>query len=663
MFGRLCFACAWLLPFVFVAQGGAVVAEVVVLANRSGEPVRFRLSRPDAGATAPSTAWAKIETGDIATAPVAPGEVLEFPVGEELRQYELEGDRCYFFYKNGAQGLELEAIGLAGDSAEKDQAGEGARKAAQVRAAPVRPAAAAAAEAKLPTIRIKLLVDDEERAAHARWEARLRARLAAASELFERCCRVKFEAIAIGTWVSDNSVTDFEKSLEEFERVVPADGARIAIGFTSQYQLPEGRTNLGGTRGPLQSHVLIREWSQLVSESERLELLIHELGHFLGAAHSPEFGSVMRPVLGDRQARARDFRITFDPLNALAICLVARELQQHPANSLASMRANTRSRLHAIYATLGQALPDDPAPKQYLSLLDASTELRGRLLEEKLPQTRRPAGDPAPEVAGPSTPAEESRHGISPLASEWATQSLQHATRAVLERIVAEARLNHARPLGRQAAGEELFRRSGDELTEAYVEAAAGAAAGAAEKLPEMQRREAFCLGLAIGLDTSDQLRTYPIVGDFIRTIEPEGERAARLKVLGLPTMRERHDLAQHFWISAAIAAIAGPSPAEMAGIAKEGRDADGGSGFSFCDLCADLAGISLAERLKTGDASMARIRRQFLVGEFLPPLDGLDEGLGREEFARRFGATSDPRFQAVKQQLRARIEALQTLE
>jgi hypothetical protein len=64
--------------------------------------------------------------------------------------------------------------------------------------------------------------------------------------------------------------------------------------------------------------------------------------------------------------------------------------------------------------------------------------------------------------------------------------------------------------------------------------------------------------------------------------------------------VRGRHDLAEHSFVSAAIAAGAGQIPAEAAGIAREMRDSNGGSEFSFSDWAADLSGIALAEGMKT---------------------------------------------------------------
>ena len=98
-------------------------------------------------------------------------------------------------------------------------------------------------------IPVMILVDEDEPATRRIWEPRLRQRLAEASDIFERHCRIRFEVVAVGTWESDNSMVDFEKSLREFElEVIPAP-AMLAIGFTSQYKVPSGRTHLGGGAG------------------------------------------------------------------------------------------------------------------------------------------------------------------------------------------------------------------------------------------------------------------------------------------------------------------------------------------------------------------------------------------------------------------------------
>ena len=656
MIGRRIITCA-LFFAIACGEASTVVADVVVLANRAGEAVRYRLAPAEAKSAGDAKdAWAQVEPGDIATIQVYDQATLEFLAGKSAEQYDVEADRCYFFYEDKAGDLQLEAIGLAGEQVKQPNGDSLATQRAEKEPA-----------AKPLAIAVKLLVDDDERAARGRWEARLRARLETASALFERCCRVKFVVDEVAAWDSDDATTDFEQSLAEFEREVQSLPQRLAIGFTSQYPLVAGRVHLGGTRGPLHSHVLLREWSQQISESERLEVLVHELGHFLGAVHSPEPISVMRPNLGDRKARLRDFRIAFDPLNALAMCLVGEALSQRPMSMFAALPPPTRSRLTAVYRTLAEAMPEDPAPPQYLALLGVRVRQPPRSPDDPPPAfpqapshpiaSRPPAKFPTTNKAPNNLQAPQPPSSPIDLPSNGATdKGLIESTQTVLQAMVAAARSNRTKPVGRQAAREELFRREGDDLTEACVRAAAGVAG----ETPQIYRQQAFCLALAIGLDTGEQLRGLPLVGELVRKIEPEDARAVRLATLGTPTMRERPDLAQHFWVSAAIASIAGPTAAEAAGVAKELRDADGGSGFSFCDLCADLAGISLAERLKSGQTTYFVLRRQFEVAHYLPPVGELVEGLAKEEFSERYGSTSDQRFLAVRQQLLARIAELQ---
>ena len=84
-------------------------------------------------------------------------------------------------------------------------------------------------------------------------------------------------------------------------------------------------------------------------------------------------------------------------------------------------------------------------------------------------------------------------------------------------------------------------------------------------------------------------------MASFLDAAEPPSERMRRLTVLGQPTMLGRRDLAQHFVLSAFLAANSGTQAAEAAGLAKEVVDAQGPSGFSFTDIAADRAGIRFA--------------------------------------------------------------------
>ena len=125
------------------------------------------------------------------------------------------------------------------------------------------------------------------------------------------------------------------------------------------------------------------------SEPGRLEVLLHELGHYLGAVHSPETTSVMRPKLGDGRSISLRFPVDFDPLNTLAMNLVVQEVRAHHIRSLVQVSPATKERLRQIYHEVETALPDDPTPPKFIALLGPAT----------------PKPDPVKnDVAGPATP-------------------------------------------------------------------------------------------------------------------------------------------------------------------------------------------------------------------------------------------------------------------
>jgi hypothetical protein len=104
-------------------------------------------------------------------------------------------------------------------------------------------------------------------------------------------------------------------------------------------------------------------------EPERLEALLHELGHYLGAAHSPDPNSVMRPVIGDGRARSNRYRLGFDPTNAQIIRMISSEVSILGVRRFNQLSDVTKQRLIGQYQQLAQQLPDDPAAKRFLQYL------------------------------------------------------------------------------------------------------------------------------------------------------------------------------------------------------------------------------------------------------------------------------------------------------
>ena len=466
--------------------------------------------------------------------------------------------------------------------------------------------ASGGARAALAVIPVMILVDDDEPAVRAAWEKRLRERMREASEIFEYTARVRFDVAAVGTWQSDNAIVRFEQSLAEFERKVDPHPARLAVGFTSQYRIPQGYTHLGGTRGPLHSHVLIREWSQHVSARERLEILVHELGHVLGAVHSNEPDSVMRPHLGDRRSNAKQFEIKFDPANSFCMFILGEELRWGRAASFDRIDPTAKQWLRAAYQALAEGSGEDRTAMHYLALLDG-----GRPASAKID-----------------------------LPTAWTRDAA-----AVRQAVADAARRNAELPAGPGRAAGIDCRAAGDALGELLVRRAASAA----RELPPERAARAFLLGLGSTVDDAEWTRFAPVLAGVLGQVEPRANGRSAENAVEQPTIRGRADLWKHFVLGAMIAGLFGADTAEAVGIAKEAADARSGSGFSFADLAAGFAGIRFAQHVQREKGAIGRLSIEFEIAQFVPETKRLPEGIGWNDFQRDYGSTNDPRFhQAV---------------
>jgi hypothetical protein len=359
--------CRVVLAFlVALAAPGSALAAVAVLVNRLDGEVRFTVTRdgvlPQDRVLA---AGDRIQISPERSAKVVIGS------GVNARTFDLVAGTVFAFEKSAKGTVELRAVGQ-----HQPKRGTGAAKGEPrppaIPAIGDDPTAKDDAGAKKGPLRIpvKILVDEEEMAKTEIWQKRLKDRVEAASDILERQANVRFYVVEMATWRTNNRVTDFVESLTEFEHLVEPGPGRIAIGFTSQYQLRLGRTHLGGTRGALARHILVREWSRQITEPERLEVLLHELGHHLGATHSAAPDSVMRSVLGDRKSRLVKFEIRFDDVNARIIKVVGDELRAKRIGRLADVSPAAKQQLRAAYDELAKGLPDDPATKRMVYLLE-----------------------------------------------------------------------------------------------------------------------------------------------------------------------------------------------------------------------------------------------------------------------------------------------------
>ncbi len=577
-----------LLPILVLLSAFSIedaTGDVVVIANRTADEVSFTISTP-----AKQEQEFTIAAGDVVAIPIHSRLGIRFSARNQPVYFDLKRNSAYLFLQGSNGALELHGVKLPGEEpASNARQSEPNKRFDNTKVIPV-----------------KILVDEEERGSREFWEERLRKRLTMASDILERYCRIRFEVVATGTWQSDNERTDLHDIMREFEAEVDPGPAVLAIGFTGQQtELMKGM-HIAGSRGPLRPHVLLFEWLPGISEVERLEMLVHELGHYLGAAHSLAPDSVMRPLLADRRARWREFRIKPDLLNTLAMCLVADEIRSRNVTKLSDLSSATRQRLRQVYAALAKAFPEDSAAREI-----------DRVVEITL---------------------------IGPLAA---------GTRHVVRSVVRAA--EGGDDSGAKPATGRATRPQGDELTNFYIQRAAQAAS----ELPEETRHLAFLLGIGIALDDSDFLPENPLTRKLCQSVESSRERQQRLAVLGNPTMLGRHDLAQHFVVSAFLTAHSGSLLADAAGVAKEYLDAQGGSGFSFADLAADQAGISFARLVVARKLGVKELGLGFATADYMPTIEGLPEDLSAATFRKEYARDSGRRFHELRAEIRARVQSL----
>ena len=143
--------------------------------------------------------------------------------------------------------------------------------------------------------------------------------------------------------------------------------------------------------------------------------------------------------------------------------------------------------------------------------------------------------------------------------------------------------------------------------------------------------------------------------GRLVEAPVETGQYRKYLTVLG------RHDLVQHFTVSAAVTVSAGSGLANAIGLFKELDDSRGGTGFSFDDLLADRAGVRLAELAtetpQHARALQQRMRDQLSESDFMPAIDNLPPSIMELEFKQRYQDLDSEEYGLVDDELERRIQ------
>ncbi len=560
-----------------------VAAETVILHNQADQPVAIRFGE-DVTAFKPLT----LPVGASVPVSVTGAVDVWFNTPKSSGRSNLWPDNIYRFSTDAAGRVGLNRVPLG-----KPQTTSAYPKGELNRRTPM-------------TLRIKIAVDDDERTKRETWEKKIRARIEAASRLLEYYCGVRLEVVAIARWESKDSIRDFNLSLSEFTAKVPARPAELVIGFTSQYDVRSGRQRLGATRGPLRSHILIREHGPRIGESERLEVLLHELGHYFGAAHSPNRKSLMRPILGDDQSNARSFQLAYDPMNLLVMNLVADQLRRPDFYSVGQIPLRVQQRLLDAYNWLAKAQPADRSAR------DMSRVLCRKALASV------PRSNPQRPSTGPS--AEEIRRRTE----------FRRAVMVVL------------RSLGRVAGSRSEESLNLDRLTNAYVRAAAAAAA----KVDKEYAIKAFYFALAIALDRGYLSQRYEPISVELNTNQGLVSSVSRELFVGNATIHRRTSLLQDFISAGLLAQLIGNDQAIEMTTQDEIDRARETVGFSFAALVANRAGIRLNQALVEGEITLQQLAETFKVQEFVPSVADFRKFWTSAQLEEDFGGTDGKYFQ-----------------
>jgi hypothetical protein len=129
------------------------------------------------------------------------------------------------------------------------------------------------------------------------------------------------------------------------------------------------------------------------------------------------------------------------------------------------------------------------------------------------------------------------------------------------------------------------------------------------------------------------------------------------------PTLASRKDLSLHFIFSAAIKLMSEQGISIAVGEFKELMDrGEGGSGYSFVDLSADMAGANFAALAV--DPRTARQIQNIVSLEsaemlFFPSIDNLEEGMGKTEFKTKYTDVESDEYKKVVNEINRRLDIL----
>lgn len=520
---------------------------------------------------------------------------LTFSANGKPATFSLDPYNAYVFRLDEQTGVQFEGVELPGVALVRDTRPE---EKPVPRDPPV----------KVP---VMIYVDDAEARAEKLWQKELRVRFDEAAEALEKATSIRLEFAGFGTWKSDPDAKTVADLLTGFDVAVKVKPGELAVGYSSRVIDDKVEPAFGANRGIAGQRILLRE-SRPKNEAERSELLLQHLAQALGAVGTPDEGSAMRAKLGNGYILRAGSVLRLDPLNALALNLWADERRRDPTVAPATTSAANKHRLTRVYRALLKAAPDDALATGYIETLE-----------------REAAKNSEPTVKN-----------AAPTKNKARDELARQIVMAVTERA-------------KQNTGPEA--RTGDELTTAYIRAAAEVAT--ANKRDPLEVAGAFLIALGIALDDTDTLFEDAAIAEAIKGIETAVERKTRLAVLGNPTLAGRRDLCRRFAVGCALGELLPQDKAERAAVERALGDRNKTVGLCVPVLAAEFAGIAFARACQLNIETLRSIGPKFVAADYLPAMTDLRNGLSAEKFAEIYGDSGGERFLAVLTDVRKRIK------
>lgn len=151
--------------------------------------------------------------------------------------------------------------------------------------------------------------------------------------------------------------------------------------------------------------------------------------------------------------------------------------------------------------------------------------------------------------------------------------------------------------------------------------------------------------------------RFSTLVGDLSFAVDPIPTARNR------PVLANRKDLSLHFIFSAAIKLLSEQGISVAVGEFKELMDrGKGGSGYSFVDLAADMAGANfaaLAVDPRTALQIQNMMSQEASETLFFPQIDGFEEGMSKSEFKRKYVNIESRKYAEVIDEIERRLKRL----